>query len=753
MGARFDRDSWLRATVSVPVAMCHASASGALQAVNPAWSALSALSVEQAAGAGWLEALHPADRDAVREAWTRATASGSRFEAEFRVCPSGKPLSWVRAIATPDPDQGGISGVWLDLTAQKQHEADLRTRQHMLETLLTNTTDTIFVKDRDGRYLLANDSALNVQNPGIGSPIGKCDTERFTQETARHLREIDLEVMRSGKPVVVEEVITLQDGTTRIHSSNKFPYRGEDGTIQGVMGISRDVTALKTLEAQLKQHEARLEEAQRLAHLGSWEWDLASGTVTWSDELYRIFGVDRATFVPSFSTYQARIHPDDRERIREIWTHDVAKHHAIAYAYRIIRPDGETRYLSSKAHVEVDASGKPVRAIGIALDMTDLHEAERELRRSHAVLQAEQEADLDGILVVDERGRVLTHNRRYQELWGIPDAIMATRDADALLRFICPLVMDPERDMLPHRHLRYDRTARVRTEIALKDGRFFERYTAPVISSQDEHFGRVWFLQDVTERKRWEESLREQNRKLQELDTLKSNFVNAISHDLRTPLTSIKGYAEFLEDEVGGSLNPAHHEFVRQIQQSASRLEHLVDDLLDFARMDAGTFKLSLKPTDLGALARGVIASLKPLADDAHVAIVDTLPAESLRGIFDAARIERVLMNLIGNALKFTGSGGRIEVRGCVDGAQVRCEIRDTGIGIAPEDVSKLFQRFSQLSPGMRQANGTGLGLSISKALVDAHGGTIGVESAPGKGSMFWFTLPRAADGEGSTDV
>jgi len=751
MGAKFDRDGWIRATVSAPVAMCHVSASGALQAVNPAWSSLSGLSPEQAAGAGWLDALHPADRDAVRETWDHAAATASRFEAEFRVCSPGGSLSWVRAIASPDPDQGGFSGVWLDLTAQKQHEATLRKRQHMLEGLLTNSTDTIFVKDRDGRYLLANDTALDVQNPGVGSPVGKSDAERFTPETAQHLRDIDLEVMRTGKPVVVEEVITLQDGSRRIHSSNKFPFFGEDGTIQGVMGISRDVTALKALEAQLKQHEARLEEAQRLAHLGSWEWDLRSDTVTWSDELYRIFGLERAQFVPSFSTYQTRIHPDDRERIHDLWTRAVTEPQPLSYAYRIIRPDGETRYLSSKAHVEVDAAGNPVRAFGVAMDMTDLHEAERELRRSHAVLKAEQEADLDGILVVDERGRVLTHNRRYQELWGIPDAIMATRDADALLRFVCPLVVNPERDMLPHENLRYDRTATSRTDIALKDGRFFERYTAPVISSQDEHFGRVWFLRDVTERKCMEESLREQNRKLQELDTLKSNFVNAISHDLRTPLTSIKGYAEFLEDEVGGSLNPAHHEFVRQIQQSASRLEHLVDDLLDFARMDAGTFKLSLKTTDLGVLARGVIDSLKPLADDAHVAIVDALPAESLKGVFDAARIERVLMNLIGNALKFTGTGGRIEVRGCVDGAQIRCEIRDTGIGIAPEDVSKLFQRFSQLSSGMRQANGTGLGLSISKALVDAHGGTIGVQSEPGKGSMFWFTLPRAVERVGST--
>jgi PAS domain S-box-containing protein len=756
MVAEFDRAVWLRGTRSVPVALFHANACGEIQAVNPAWIALTGLSAEQASGEAWLDVIHPEDREALRAAWRHAVAKTEPFAEECRLRTPAGALRWVRIIAQPDhdPEAGlrGYGGSLIDQTEAKRRENGLRERQDMLEALIANSTDAIFVKDRQGRYLLANPKSTEFQDPGLDSAVGKRDSDRFDAETARRLREVDMQVMQTGKPVIIEEVLTRPDGATRIHAVGKFPYFGTDGSILGIMGISRDVTEMKAVEARLREQEARLEEAQRLAHLGSWEWDITTNHVTWSNELYAIFGLDPAAGPLTYESVLARIHPEDRTRIQAIWRQARRDCRPVAFRYRIIRPDGTTRYLSSKGHVERDASGKPVRAFGVALDVTELFEAERALRRSHAILQAEQEADLDGILVVDENGRALTYNRRYQELWGIPDAVMETRSADAMLEFVCTLVTDPARDMIPQEVLRLDRVTRLRSEIALKDGRIFERYTAPVVSSQDEYFGRVWFIRDITERKRREEGLREQNRKLQELDALKSNFVNAISHDLRTPLTSIVGYAEFLEDAVGGALTPMQQTFVQQIQRNASRLERLVDDLLDFARMDAGTFKLSPKEADLGALAREVLGSLRPIADEAGVTLEDRLPGQPLVAWLDPSRIERILMNLISNAIKFTAAGGRVEVSAQVQGERIRCAIRDTGIGIPPQDLMKLFQRFSQLAPGMRQTSGTGLGLSISKALVEAHGGEIGVSSEQGKGSTFWFTLPRTPPRTAFTD-
>lgn len=253
-------------------------------------------------------------------------------------------------------------------------------------------------------------------------------------------------------------------------------------------------------------------------------------------------------------------------------------------------------------------------------------------------------------------------------------------------------------------------------------------------------------LEAELERKRAEEEVVQRTVELEhakELDRLKSSFVNAVSHELRTPLTTIMGYAEFLEDHIGGQLTPTQAQFVHQIQDSTQRLQRLVDDLLDFARMEAGTFELKLEQVDMTPRIRELADSFLPQAREAHVDLRLELPDQPLIMRADAQRLSQVMANLLSNALKFTPEGGAITVRVRADAHAVRVEVEDNGEGIAPEDLPKLFQRFSQLEAGKRK-KGTGLGLSISKALVEAHGGSIGVESEPGKGSRFWFTIPAA---------
>jgi signal transduction histidine kinase len=208
-------------------------------------------------------------------------------------------------------------------------------------------------------------------------------------------------------------------------------------------------------------------------------------------------------------------------------------------------------------------------------------------------------------------------------------------------------------------------------------------------------------------------------------------------------LSSIIGYAEFLEDELSGPLADTQHAYVREIQEGARRLQRIVDDLLDFARMEAGTFRLMPREADLVDLVEEVLRSLRPQALQGNLHVAQTLPQSRINLWMDPDRIGQVLLNLVGNAIKFTPPDGNVTVNVTRLVDKVYVEVKDDGIGIAPENVANLFDKFYQVDPSLTRVHGgAGLGLAISRVLIESHSGSIGVTSELGKGSTFWFTLP-----------
>jgi PAS domain S-box-containing protein len=370
-----------------------------------------------------------------------------------------------------------------------------------------------------------------------------------------------------------------------------------------------------------------------------------------------------------------------------------------------------------------------------------LEQVEAALSKRETTLRTLIETSPDLIMIRDREGRYLLANPAFARMAGrsVPE-ILGRTDAEIFEEGTARRIVDHDQAVLAAEALQ---TYEILIRTPGGAERIYDTSKYPYYAPNGELIGIMAISRDITERKHLEATLREQYEKLKELDKLKGDFVNAVSHDLRTPLTSILGYAEFLEDELGGPLAPQQHGFVDQIVKSSKRLEGMVNDLLDVARLDAGTFRLHCEETDLAGRIREIVDSLRPVAAERHLDLRASLPEAPMRLVLDPQRIERVVFNLIGNSLKFTPEGGQVEVRLKEEGDAVICEVADTGIGIAPEDVPKLFKRFSQLEAGSRMKAGTGLGLSISKAQVEAHGGEIGVHSALGRGSTFWFRLPR----------
>jgi signal transduction histidine kinase len=251
----------------------------------------------------------------------------------------------------------------------------------------------------------------------------------------------------------------------------------------------------------------------------------------------------------------------------------------------------------------------------------------------------------------------------------------------------------------------------------------------------------VRLFQEIQEKSR---QLETANERLKDLDRLKSDFVSNVSHELRTPLTAIKGAVDLLLREVPGPLNENQTHHLSRVRSNTQHLAGLINDLLDLSKIEEGKIEFDAGRVSLGGLLHEVMETVKPMAAEKPVLLEVDVPDPSVLVWADRDKVTQVLMNLIGNAIKFTPSDGRIGISTANDQrGWVRVSIRDAGPGIPVNEQEKIFEKFYQVTQdGSPKPKGTGLGLAISKSVVELHGGKIWVESQSGCGSTFSFTLP-----------
>jgi signal transduction histidine kinase len=236
--------------------------------------------------------------------------------------------------------------------------------------------------------------------------------------------------------------------------------------------------------------------------------------------------------------------------------------------------------------------------------------------------------------------------------------------------------------------------------------------------------------------------LRAHNESLRELDRLKDEFIDLVSHELRTPLASIIGFVEVLREE--GMSGPDADQCTEVIERNATRLQRLVADLLLLSQIQSGKMAMDFRSADLAGIAVGAVERLRPEADHKRIDLVLSVTTDMPPLAVDPTRMAQLLGNLLSNAVKFTPDGGKVEVRLGTEGDQAVLEVADSGIGIPAADRERIFDRFFRTALATQQAiQGTGLGLAITKAIVEAHNGTIAVDSDEGRGSTFTVRLPH----------
>jgi signal transduction histidine kinase/ActR/RegA family two-component response regulator len=345
---------------------------------------------------------------------------------------------------------------------------------------------------------------------------------------------------------------------------------------------------------------------------------------------------------------------------------------------------------------------------------TDLDSASRALEAERERLAVTVESLGDALVSCDADGVVTAVNPRAEELVGaLQPGVRADDPASPL----------PALD-----------EALAAEVVVERDGRTLAITAAPL--GKGEEAGTVWTVRDVSERAR--------------LDRLKSEFVATASHELRSPLTSIKGFAELLAHSEG--LSERQHEFAEMILLSADRMVELANDLLDVASVEAGRVQLRRRPLDLGEAVGEVAALMRPRFEQKGQRLEIEVAPGVPRAVGDAARVRQILTNLLTNAHLYTGEGGRVVVAVAAEDRFVSLSVSDTGRGMTAEEIEQVFERFYRAGDGAGPG-GTGLGLSIVRSLVDLHGGTIEVESEPGRGTTFRLRFPRALQPEPGADA
>ncbi len=484
--------------------------------------------------------------------------------------------------------------------------------------------------------------------------------------------------------------------------------------------------------------------AARMAGLGYWYYDVTANRITWSDEIYEIYGLDPAIGAPTVGMLDEACHPDDRARLVE--HRKIHNGKDAELGVRIVRPDGEIRHVIAKSTVEHDSQGRLVARYGTLTDVTEVKRAEAAANQSEARYRFLAEHAPDMISRIKPDGRILYLSPSCERVFGYtPEEHMKLTPMDMCHPDDLPVVGEAIMGMVERRQRRLDKPLVYRARH--KDGReiWVEANPILILDDQGEPLEFIDIVRDVTEKKLFEAELKQARAEAEAAAAAKAVFLANMSHELRTPLTSIIGFSRLMQERQ--DLAPEAVHYARRISEASDALLAVINDVLDFSKLEAGQVSLESLPLSIRRLVdetAGLVAC-QAAAKGLKVRIqVAPKAPELITG--DVARLRQVLLNMLSNAVKFTAEGTvtvKAAWRETRKGPRLRISVTDTGAGIDPETIQRLFQRFTQADVSINRTHGgTGLGLAISKAIVTLMGGEIGARSDKDRGSTFWFEVP-----------
>ncbi len=645
----------------------------------------------------------------------------------------------------------GVSTVVAEITDRNQAKRVIQQSEALFRRLLDSNIFGVAIGDFSGRIAYANDSLLNMVGYTRSDVLsGQMRWDRMTPPEYLHLDALAAQELRaSGVATPFKKEYIRKDGSRVPILMGGTILCPDDREPETIVAFYIDLTEISRVEAELKHNQERLQIAQQAGKIGTFELNIQTCEVACTPELEALYGLP--TGIDSYQSWAQMVHPDDRAVTEKQVQAAVASGEELNIEFRICRPDKSVGWMACRAKVFQDESGLPVRMIGVNVDITDRKQAEEARSQINQTLEALIQACPLAITVFSaDDGTVKMWNPAAERIFGWPES-------EAVGQFVPSIPPDKREEFMANLEgiREGNPIAGMETQRQRKDGTSIDLavWATPVGDAKG-NINCMSIVADISDRKQVEAARaqlldREQaaRAEAEAINRLKDEFLDTLSHELRTPLNVILGWAQTLRAYPETSLDRGLEAIERQ-----SRVQiQVVEDLLDVSRIIQG--KLDLKPGWF-LMKKTIEVAVNSVIVAAEAKSV-TVSSEFDPGVGlmwgDAPRLQQVVSNLLTNAVKFTPSGGSVEVRlsavAATDSSSpnyLQITVSDTGKGISAEFLPYVFDRFRQADGSLaRHQNGLGLGLAIVRHLVELHGGTVTAES-PGKdkGATFTVMLP-----------
>lgn len=578
------------------------------------------------------------------------------------------------------------------------------------------------------------------------------DTLQFIHEDDREMVIERFNSLKRNEDVSFEYRIVPKEGPVKLIKAWATMFRDENGKPLFIRGTSQDITELKEYERKLSETNEVLRHAEEIARMGSWQLNLNTEKLTYSENMYRLFGYEPNEFTPTYEKFIELVHPDDRETVKNAREKSFTDKNFTGLQFRGICKDGSICYFRATNKITVNDKNEPV-IYGITRDVTAETGVLRELEERTALSEMLFENSIDVIAAFDINLNIIAWNKQCESKYGI-------RKEDVIGKNITEIYPDigKENKLQDLQQAASGKYINRKGQVSTVIQGYFDVYIIPLKKPDGEIFGVLSVAHDISEIKNANEqlsslnrSLLQKNRELEISNNELASFSYIASHDLQEPLRKIQTFSKRIVDKEAEVLSPQGKDYLKRMENASQRMQNLIDDLLTFSR--TSTMPKEFLKVDLNFLLEDVKREMKDLLEERHAVIsAGLLPVTSVI----AFQFRQLLVNMISNSLKYAklDTAPKIEIT-CEmveghsenypelsdEGKYYKLIVKDNGIGFEQQYSERIFELFQRLH-GKYEYPGTGLGLAICRRIVHNHNGIIKAKGEPGVGAEFSVYLP-----------